>query len=265
MTIKMLNSSKKEVFYEMDYELMDHLNRTLDRKLLDQLSKVYYGHEMWIDTPSSTESTVSCHLRYGHNMSVDGVAPKSYVNTIVYTPDGKRLKADETEEKDGYLLSCPRFGDGDYSFYVDSSSVWCHDANNKWEMCPKSKMKGATYSGAFNLVAKKIIPLNNGQKFVPVSHSALEILPETRGIKVGDNVEFKINYEGGPLSGSTIKAYCKDANKDVMVDIVDGKATVPIDHAGTYMFLVRHRDETKKIDGVFDETIFVTTLVMEAC
>ncbi len=249
----------------MDYELMDHLNRTLDRKLLDQLSKVYYGHEMWIDTPSSTESTVSCHLRYGHNMSVDGVAPKSYVNTIVYTPDGKRLKADETEEKDGYLLSCPRFGDGDYSFYVDSSSVWCHDANNKWEMCPKSKMKGATYSGAFNLVAKKIIPLNNGQKFVPVSHSALEILPETRGIKVGDNVEFKINYEGGPLSGSTIKAYCKDANKDVMVDIVDGKATVPIDHAGTYMFLVRHRDETKKIDGVFDETIFVTTLVMEAC
>ncbi len=247
----------------MDYELMDHLNRTLDRKLLEQLSKVYYGHEMWIDTPSSAESTVSCHLRYGHNMSVDGVAPKSYVNPIVYAPDGKKLKADETEEKDGYLLSCPRFVDGDYSFYVDSSSVWCHDANNKWEMCPKSKMKGATYSGAFNLIAKKIISTNNDGKFVPVSYSTLEILPETRSIKVGDRLEINITYEGRKLNGSKIKAYCKDANKDAMVDIVDGKASIPIDYAGTYMFLMRHRDETKKIDDMFDETIYVTTLVME--
>ena len=249
----------------MDYELMEHLNRTLDRKLLEQLSKVYYGHEMWIDTPSATESTISCHLRYGHNMSVDGVAPKSYVNSMVYTPDGKRLKADETDETDGYLLSCPKDKDGDYSFYIDSSSVWCHDANNKWEMCPKSKMKGAAYSGAFNLVAKKIIPTNKDQEFVPVSHSILEILPGARSIKVGDKVEFNIIYEGSPLSGSKIKAYCRDANIDVMVDIADGKAMVPIDHAGTYMFLVRHRDETKRIDDVFDETIFVTTLVMETC
>lgn len=249
----------------MDYELMDYLNRTLDRKLLNQLSKVYYGHEMWIDTPSSIENIVSCHLRYGHNMSVDGVAPKSYVNSIVYTPDGKRLKADETEEKDGYLLSCPKSMDGDYSFYIDSSSVWCHDANNKWAMCPKSKMEGASYSGAFNLVAKKIIPTSNGQEFVPVSHSTLEILPMARSIMVGKKAEFKIIYEGRPLSGSEIKAYCKDTNKDVMVNIVDGKAMVPIDHAGTYMFLVRHRDGTKRIDDVFDETVFVTTLVMETC
>ena len=249
----------------MDYELMDYLNRTLDRKLLNQLSKVYYGHEMWIDTPSSIENIVSCHLRYGHNMSVDGVPPKSYVNSIVYTPDGKRLKADETEEKDGYLLSCPKSVDGDYSFYIDSSSVWCHDANNKWAMCPKSKMEGASYSGAFNLVAKKIVSTSNGQEFVPVSHSTLEILPRARGIMAGKKAEFKIIYEGRPLSGSEIKAYCRDTNKDVMVDIVDGKAMVPIDHAGTYMFLVRHRDGTKRIDDVFDETVFVTTLVMETC
>lgn len=247
----------------MDYELMDYLNRTLDRKLLDQLSKVYYGHEMWIDTPSFTESIVSCHLRYGHNMSVDGVAPKSYVNPIVYAPDGKRLKADETEETDGYLLSCPMCGDGDYSFYVDSSSVWCHDANNKWEMCPKSKMKGATYSGAFNLIAKKIVSTSNGKNSVPVSHSTLEILPDTRRINVGDRLGMMVTYEGKRLDGLQIKAYCRDVKEEIMADIIDGKASIPIDHAGTYMFLMRHRDETKKIDDMFDETIFVTTLVME--
>jgi uncharacterized GH25 family protein len=242
---------------------MRYFNRTLDEKLLVQLSKVYLGHELWIDTPSLTADTVSCHLRYGHNMNVDGVAPKNYVNSIVYTPDDRSLRANEKLEKDGYLLSCKKTSDGDFTFYIDSSSVWCQDKNKKWTMGPKSSINDVTYSGAFQLVAKKIVPVNSAGMFMPISYSVLDILPEAREIRVGDSITFNVSYDGKKLNNSQMKAYCKEADVDRMVEISNGKATTTIDHKGTWMFLVRLRDETKKVNEEYDETVFVTTLVME--
>jgi len=43
-----------------------------------------------------------------------------------------------------------------------------------------------------------------------------------------------------------------------------GRAGVNVTEEGDWMFLVRHRDATKKVAEAFDETVFITTLVMEA-
>ena len=248
----------------MDYDMMERMNDMLDKGLLEKLSRVFYGHELWLDTPSSRGKVVSCHLRHGHNMKVDGVAPKHYVNPFVYTPDRTtKVRATEMEEKDGWKLSCPKTADGDYTFYIDSSSVWCRDSKGKWTMGAKSKVGDVSYSGAYELVAKKIVPVKSKGTFESRARTTLDIMPNVRKIKVGDTVEFGVKYEKKNLTGAQMKAYCRESNKEVMVDVAKGKATVAIDHEGTWMFLVRHRDEAKKVSDEFDETVFVTTLVME--
>jgi uncharacterized GH25 family protein len=248
----------------MNYEEMDRLNSTLDERTLEALSKVYYGHELWFEKPSIKGEKVSCHLMHGHNMSIDGVSPKMYVNSFIYTPDKKRkVKGNEKEGKEDWLVSTPKTADGDYTFYIDSSSVWCKDAKGKWTMGSKSKVKKVAYSGAYQLVAKKIIPVNAKGDFTPRAHTTLDILPASRSIKVGESIAFKVKYERRNLTGVQMKAYCKESKKEVMVDIVGGNATVKIDSKGTWMFLVRYRDESKKVSEEYDETVFVTTLVME--
>lgn len=248
----------------MDYEMMEWLNRTLDKRSLEQLSMVYYGHELWLDTPCGRGKSVSCHLRYGHNMKADGVAPKSYVNPFAYTPDAtKRVRAKETEEKDGWKLSVPKTVAGDYTFYIDSSSVWCRDSKGEWVMGAKSKVGDVQYSGAYELVAKKIVPVNAKGDFAPKVHTTLDILPMVRKIRAGSAAEFTVKYERKNLDGAQLKAYCRESDKEQMVDVVKGKASVKIDQKGTWMFLVRHRDESKKVDDEFDEVVYVTTLVME--
>lgn len=244
--------------------MMDFLNRTLDKVSLEQLSKVYYGHELWFEIPSSKGKMVSCRLRHGHNMGIDGVAPEQYVKTFVYSPGKPRkIKAQDKKEETDWLVSTPKTTDGDYTFYTDSSSVWCKDAKGKWTMGPKSKVKKVEYSGAYQLVAKKIVPVNFKGDFTPKAHTTLDILPASRYIKLGDNAAFKVKYERKNLTGVQMKAYCKESKKDVMVDVVDGNATVKIDSKGTWMFLVRYRDGSKKVSEEYDETVFVTTLVME--
>lgn len=44
----------------------------------------------------------------------------------------------------------------------------------------------------------------------------------------------------------------------------EGTVRGPITIDGEWMFLVRHADPTKKVTEEFDETVFVSTLVMEA-
>ena len=41
-----------------------------------------------------------------------------------------------------------------------------------------------------------------------------------------------------------------------------GIVRLPVPGAGTWMFLARYRDRSKSVEGKYDETVFVTTLVM---
>ena len=248
----------------MDYQEMIRLNQTLSEERLQQLSKVYYGHELWMESACVRGNNVSCRLRYGHNMAIDGVAPNSYVNTFVYVPgQTRKAKTNEKAGSEDWTLSCPKTEDGDYTFYTDSSSVWCKDAKGKWTMGPKSSVKNSAYSGAYQLVAKKIFSIGSKGDFKPTAHTMLDILPSARKLKVGEEIAFKVKYEKKNVTKCQMKAYCKESKKEIMADIIDGKVAIKIEDKGTWMFLVRLKDESKKVADEYDETVFVTTLVME--
>lgn len=232
---------------------------------MKQLSRMVQGHEIWLENGTIKGAQGRIELRYGHNMKVDGVPPESMANAIVYTPDGKKLKPTSKLAKTGYILRFPARKAGDYTVVVDSSAIWSKTGEKKYEMGPKSKFKDVSYSGAFNIMAKKIVPSQEGMGMgKPVPHGALEIIPSKAFLAPGRAVTMKVLYEGKPLSGVELKAFSKKSKKETMLlTDASGKAKVHIDQEGKWMFLVRHKDETKKKEGEYDESVFVTTLVME--
>jgi len=236
----------------------------MDTKLLEQLSRMVQGHEIWMENPSTDGREAKVDLRYGHNMVSDGIPPEHMVNPVVYTPSGLRLKPWATKEKDCYTMTFAAPMGGNYTVLVASSAIWNKNTEG-WGMGPKYKFKDVTYSGAFHQMAKKIVHVGDGNGIgEPVVHGILELVPERTSLRVGDKAMVEVLYEGKPLANASFKAYSKSNRKENMLVTDDsGKVFIPIDQEGDWMFLVRHRDETKKVNEEFDETVFVTTLVME--
>jgi len=76
----------------------------------------------------------------------------------------------------------------------------------------------------------------------------------------------QVFYEGKPLPGEEIKAISKIEGKVMTLVKTNeqGVARIPVTRDAEWMLLVRHRDPAKKVSEKFDETVFVSTLVMVA-
>jgi uncharacterized GH25 family protein len=76
----------------------------------------------------------------------------------------------------------------------------------------------------------------------------------------------QVFYEGKPLADEDVKAVSQKLGKEMALVKTDsqGIARIPISTDGEWMFLVRHKDPTKKVNDMFDESVFVSTLVMQA-
>ncbi|OPY33025.1 MAG: Nickel uptake substrate-specific transmembrane region [Methanomassiliicoccales archaeon PtaU1.Bin030] len=236
----------------------------MNSELLEQLSRMVQGHEIWLENPTVKEGEITVELSYGHNMVTDGVPPEHMVNPVVYSPNGSRFKPQALKGEDCYIIHFPAHIEGNYTLLVDSSAVWNKNPEG-WAMGPKFKFKDVTYSGSYHQMAKKIVPVGkvNGLG-VAVVHGILELIPEDTSLVLDKTFMVQVLYEGRPLANESFKAYSKRNKKENMLTTdANGKVQVPIDHEGEWMFLVRHRDETKKVDEEYDETVFVTTLVME--
>lgn len=237
----------------------------MDVKLLEQLSRMVQGHEIWMENPSLADGKGQVELRYGHNMASDGIPPEHMVNPLVYTPGGQGFKPEVEAAESSYVIRFPMREEGNYTVLIDSSAIWNKTGEGSYKMGPKFKFQNVIYSGAFHQMAKKIMPSKIGNDVgAPIVHGILEIIPDTTCLEVGKEAVVTVLYEGKPLTNENFKAFSKRSKKEnMLVTDAQGKVGVPIDHEGEWMFLVRHKDETKKVDDEFDETVFVTTLVME--
>lgn len=76
----------------------------------------------------------------------------------------------------------------------------------------------------------------------------------------------QVFYEGRPLAFEDVKAVSRKEGKEMALVKTDeqGKVRIPVTTDGEWMFLVRHKDPSKKVIDMFDESVFVSTLVMEA-
>ena len=120
------------------------------------------------------------------------------------------------------------------------------------------------YSGAFNMVAKRIIS-RDGVNPGSVVHSTLEIMPEKATLEVGKDAKLQVLYEGKPLKNAKVMCYAEDDEDFTNYKTDDnGFITYPVKKKAMHMFIAKYTDENKQVSDEFDETSFTTTLTLEA-
>ena len=231
------------------------------------LELMILGHEIWMEKTREEKNAVQLSLLFGHNMRMDGMADKNRFLSSYFTPEGNRGEVELVTDRDRHYLNIDVATDGYYTVYVDMGAVIFSINKDGYNRGPKFKFKDVTYSGAFHQMAKAIVPIGNvGEYPAEPLHGILEIVPRKVDCNVGNEAEFTVYYEDIPLSGIEIKALSGKEGKEMACVRTDEQGTVkiPITMEGNWMFLARHADPTKKVSEEFDESVFISTLVLEA-
>ena len=89
------------------------------------------------------------------------------------------------------------------------------------------------------------------------------IVPENLCWEVGGEVKFRV--ERKTLASAEVKVVSKSEGKEIaqVVTNENGFGRFSITSEGEWMFLVRHRDPTKKSNRKYDESVFISTLVVK--
>lgn len=236
-----------------------------DPEVFRSFARQAYGHEMWLGDVFREGNEICTYGLYGHKMVPDNPMPTDYAHPIVYGDDGRLDNPYREIVKDphGWKFSFEDVGDQVYTLYIDSNSTWVTDESG-WHRGVKRDFSAVKYSGAFNMVAKRIIS-KDGKNPGSVMHAALELMPETATLEIGKDAVIKVFYEGNPLRNYKVLCYCQgdDAVEFINTD-AEGILRCPVKKKGCYIFIVKYTDEDKKVSEEFDETAFTTTLTMEA-
>ena len=225
------------------------------------------GHEIWLEESVGENGDVVLSLVYGHNMHQDGMADSKRLSASVYSEDGSNRELEIIPSGDRHLLKFKADRDGYHTVVADMGSIVFSQTKDGYETGPKSQFKDVIYAGAFHQMAKIIVATGRTGRFEgKLEHGILEIVPKESLCAVGQEIELQVFYEGKPLAGEEVKAVSKKTGKEMALVRTDEKgiARIKITEEGDWMFLVRHRDATKKVADAFDESVFVSTLVMEA-
>lgn len=225
------------------------------------------GHEIWLGGAQVRGSQVKLSLFYGHNMKWDGVTDPGRITSLVFPPSGPLFKPNLTVKDDGLLLGFEALVSGYYTIIADLGIEVISQIKDGYVLGPRSKFKDVIYAGAFHQIAKRIVAVRKpGVYMTGLAHGILEIIPASPECEVGDQLVLKACYEGRPLPHAEIKVVSGKKGKETTVLKTDenGETTLKIPWNGEWMFLLNHRDPFKKMSQEFDESVFVSTLVMEA-
>jgi uncharacterized GH25 family protein len=235
---------------------------------MDKMILMVKGHEIWLEASKVKDKNVELGLFYGHNMAVDGSPDPKNITPAVYDPEKRMASPEIKSMKDMHALKLKAGKAGYYTVVVDlSPETYSNTKKEGFKAGPKNMYKDVVYAGAWHQMAKTIVGVGANGKYVaePV-HGILDIVPKEVKPKVGKDLELAIYYEGKKLPGVEVKAVSKKEGKEMAAVTADkdGIVKIPIKAGGPWMFLARHRDPAKGVPDQFDETVFVTTLVLEA-
>ena len=249
-------------------EINPYLNSIIDTyKQGNKMGLMAKGHEIWLEKHGIEGNKIDLAIVYGHNMRQDGVRDVTRLMPFVYSPDGSRFASLLIRGDDKHLLRFTADQNGYYTAIADYGSIIISQTKGEYELGPRSMFKDVIYAGAFHQMARIIVPVGSTGKFKGwLVHGILEIVPKVAYCQLGQNIELQVFYKGKPLAWEDVKAISKIEGKEMASVKTDeqGIARIPILTEGECMFLVRHPDPTKNVNEAFDESIFVTTLVMEA-
>lgn len=237
----------------------------MDPETARSYSRQIYGHEIWLDKVMRDGNTVNVYGLYGHTMVPDKPMPTDYANVLLYDDNGRTEDPDREIIKNphGWLFSFEDKGADVYTMYVDSNSTWV--TNDKgWHRGSKRDYSQVKYSGAFNMVAKRIIS-RDGVNPGSVLHSTLEIMPERATLQTGKDFTLRVLYEGKPLPNAKVITYAQD-DEDFVTYKTDSEGALkyPVRKKAMHVFIAKFTDENKCVSEEFDETSFTTALTMEA-
>ncbi len=237
----------------------------MDEETLRSFSRMRYGHELWLDKIIRDGNMVSVFGYYGHKLNPDKPMPTDYANILLYDDNGRVDNPDReiVRKPAGWKFTYEDKGADVYTMYIDSNSVWVTNKEG-WHRGTKRDWDDVTYSGAANMVAKRIIS-RNGADPGNVMHAALEIMPEKAVFKVGEEAVMKVLYEGEPLKGKKCIVFNRGwQDLRNMTTDVKGELRFTADLPGLYIIVTNHADPNKRVDEEFDETVFHSSLTIEA-
>ena len=238
-----------------------------ESKTCGDMTKMIGGHEIWLGKARLVGNQAEMVLFYGHNMRPDGSLDAKSINPIIYRPDGSTIMPSLLSEKDGHLLRFSCAESGCYTAAVHHSPVFISQTKEGYHIGPKFQFKDVIYSNALNPMAMRIITVGDGPFERKESlHGILEILPREIKVFKDREAELRVFYEGQPLADAGVRAVSDIEGKQMSLTKTDdqGWTKIPLTVEGDWMFLVRHKDPTKRVSEEFDETVFLTTLVMDA-
>jgi uncharacterized GH25 family protein len=234
---------------------------------MDKMLLMVFGHEIWLESMKGKGTTAGIKLMYGHNMKTDGHVDPKRVSSVVYGPGRKKIVPEIKSKTDHHIVTFTGEKPGYYLPVVDLSPlVISKTKNEEYKHGPRKMYKDIVYAGAFHQMAKKIVPIGKVGKYNPRHvHGILDLIPESPQLAKGTDISMTLLYEGKPAKGVTVKAVSKEEGKDLATGETDADGIVrfPITRRGTWMFIARHNDPSKAVKDEYDETVFVSTLVME--
>lgn len=234
---------------------------------MDKMVLMVFGHEIWLEGQNGKGTKADIKLMYGHNMKTDGHVDAKRISSVVYGPGRKKIAPEIKSKTDHHIVTFTGEKPGYYIPVVDLSPlVISKTKKDEYKQGPRKMYKDIVYAGAFHQMAKKIIPIGDAGAYKARHvHGILDILPESPQLAKGKDISMTLLYEGKPVRGVTVKAISKEEGKDLATSVTDAKGIVkfPITRKGTWMFIARHNDPSKAVKDEYDETVFVSTLVME--
>jgi uncharacterized GH25 family protein len=232
------------------------------------LARMTGGHEIWLERTGSRAAAVELGITYGDAMRADGDLDPDMVSAIVISPDGGKTSPGLIR-KDGQLIfSMPA---GSPGYYISCASL--HPVtisvlrDEGCRLGPRRMYQNVLYAGAYHQMAKIIIPCGDPGEYRPRHvHGIFDIVPDTATLRAGRTIGLTLLYEGRPVPDAGVSVLSKARGWCTGSGLSDknGIVRLPVPEYGTFMFLAQYRDRSKSSDNEFDETIFITTLVMEA-
>ncbi len=231
-----------------------------DEEPVRSLSRMVYGHELWIGTVERKDGKIRVTGDYGHHMNHDRPFPEDYGLIKIVRQDGSEITDYKT--KDDGSTRCILFddpGDDIITVYVYSKPVPWTQTDEGWFKGPKKDFKNIKFSGGFNMCAKRVI--SKCGKPGKANAMVFEVMPCKTRIPAGCKLKCRILYEGKPVGeGVRCVAFRADAEDGIKAKTdKDGYVEFLLDRNGEYMILANYNDPDKAVEGMYDAESYEST------
>ena len=245
----------------------------MEKKMFrDTTHKLVHGHEGWMEDFIShyhAGDPIMAMLKWGHNCQSDGMAKMDTMTYTVCAPDGtiEPVKC-ELGDEDCYDLTADTLEEGYYTFIATYDNCWAQygEGDDDWKFGDRKQFSDAMNVYNYNQYATLIVPVGHfhEREMYTIPSMRLSVLPTTGSdYQETHKIDFRVILEGKPLpnhpaivvrlldDGSTVEQEVQSDENGIISYVPEQK--------GTYVIIVRAKDDVQDPDGRYEGTRFTAT------